>query len=120
MIDPIQVSLTIEDVYTPKLGSETQEKEPDSGIYDWVQNSVLKLDVDPGVKRTDAENTVDLTHAAIQANAVGDKAYYRIKNNPGVELPHTGGVGTKIFELSGLILMTVSVFYLFNKRREIN
>ena len=116
MIEPIKVSLTIEDVYTPKPGSDTQETKPESGIYDWVQNSVLKLVVDSGVKRTDADNT-DLTHTAIQANAVGDKAYYRIINNPGVELPHTGGIGTGVFKYCGLMLMAGSILYILSKRR---
>ncbi|MBQ5552140.1 MAG: LPXTG cell wall anchor domain-containing protein, partial [Erysipelotrichaceae bacterium] len=106
----------IEDVYTPKPGSDTQETKPESGIYDWVQNSVLKLVVDSGVKRTDADNT-DLTHTAIQANAVGDKAYYRIINNPGVELPHTGGIGTGVFKYCGLMLMAGSILYILSKRR---
>ena len=42
----------------------------------------------------------------------------QVWNNPGVELPHTGGPGTFMYTLSGLLLLTAAaVMYGFRRRR---
>ena len=103
-ISPIPVVLTVTDVFTPKPGEETQSAQPEAGIYDWDQKSALTLDAQSGVKRTNADNTEDLTHKAT-ADDTAEIGYYRIMNNPGVELPHTGGTGTMVYRLAGGLLI---------------
>lgn len=113
-ISPISVNLSISDVYTPKPGTATQSKKPESGIYDWEQNTLLILDAE-SVKQTNADNKVDLTHSGT-ANSNNETIYYRITNNPGVELPYTGGPGTGIFTILGLILIAGAGLLLLRRR----
>jgi len=115
-IPPIPVDLSISDVFTPKPGTATQITKPDSGIYDWVQNTALILSADSGVKRTDADNTVDLTNSGT-ANSQNEIIYYRIINNPGVELPSAGGPGTTLIYIFGSILLLGSVIVLAGRAR---
>ena len=106
-IDPIPLNLVLTDVYTPK---------PENGIYDWTQSAALTLDVDSGVKRTNADNTKDLTHSGT-ANSDNEIIYYRIINNPGAELPKTGGIGTTIFYVLGSLLVITGGIFLIARRR---
>ncbi len=115
-IDPLPLNLVLTDVYTPKPGKKTQTTKPENGIYDWTQSAALTLDVDSGVKRTNANNTEDLTHSGT-ANSKNEIIYYRIINNPGAELPKTGGIGTTIFYILGAILVIGSGIFLVSRRR---
>ncbi len=116
-ISPIPVNLNISDIYTPKPGTTTQTTKPDSGIYDWTQNASLVLNAESGVKRTNADNTADLTHSAVTANSDMETIYYRITNNPGVELPSTGGPGTRLYTILGTILILGAGVLLWRRRR---
>ncbi len=118
-ITPIPVTLTLKDVYTPKPGVATQTTEPESGIYDWVQNASLILSAESGVKRTDENNTVDLTHVGTVANSDNEIIYYSIVNNPGVALPQTGGPGTALYHLLGTALMSLAGFILVGRKRRV-
>ena len=40
-----------------------------------------------------------------------------VTNSIGIELPHTGGIGTFIYTLSGLLLMAIALMYGFVSRR---
>ena len=116
-ISPIPVTLSISDVYTPIPGTETQTTKPDSGIYYWTQYASLVLDAESGVKRTNADNTADLTHSGVPANSNTEITYYRITNNPGVVLPSTGGPGTRLFTILGIILILGAGVLLWRRRR---
>ena len=116
-ISPIPVNLSISDVYTPKPGTATQTTKPESGFYDWTQNASLILSTESGVKRTNASNTTDLTHIGVTANSDTEIIYYRITNNPGVELPSTGGPGTQLFTILGSILILGAGVLLWRRRR---
>ena len=116
MLAPIPVNLLLSDVFTPKPGTATQTIKPESGIYDWVQNASLILDLESGVKRTDSDNTVDLTHS-VSANAENEIIYYRVTNNPGATLPNTGGPGTDLIYLLGIMLIGIAGMGLMMKRR---
>ena len=115
-ISPIPMNLIMTDDFTPKSGTTTQTTMPESGIYDWTQNSTLILNAESGVKQTDADNTVDLTHRGT-TNANHETVYYRIINNPGVALPNTGGSGTQIFTIIGSIMILAAAALLWNRRR---
>lgn len=117
-ISPIPVTLSMSDVYTPLPGNTTQTTKPENGIYNWTQNSSLILDAEGGVKQTNADNTEELTHSGT-ANSDTETVYYRIPNNPGAELPHTGGIGTTLFYILGTILILGSGLYLWRRRKTI-
>ncbi len=46
-----------------------------------------------------------------------ENASFMVSNTPGTELPHTGGVGTTIFYILGIILTMVSGMLFWKKRR---
>ena len=114
---PIPVTIEITNSYVPKPGEQSQTTKPATGIYDWTQTAVLNI-TDSAVKRTDADNTVDLTHVAIDPDSETTILYFRIANNAGYELPKAGGPGTFIYTLSGLMLiMATALMYGFRMRR---
>ena len=86
----------------------TQTTKPEAGIYNWEQKASLILNAESGVKRTDVDNTVDLTHSGAAANSNNEIIYYRITNSPGVELPSTGGPGTTLIQLLGIMLAGIA------------
>ena len=118
-IAPIPVRLALTDVYTQKPGTATQNEEPETGIFDWTQNVSLVLDSESGVKRTNAENTENLTYST-NASPESEIIYYRVVNNPGVELPSTGGPGTGLIYLLGFMLTGLAGAVLLMKRRRRN
>ena len=78
----------------------------------------MSLNADSGIKRTsDATNTTDLTHSGITASSDNETMYYRIANNPGVELPATGGPGTTALYLLGIMLTGLAGAGLLMKRK---
>ena len=116
-IDPIPVKLNVTDIFTPKPGEMTQPTQPETGFYDWNQTASLKLDAEYGVKRTNADNTEDLTHSGTD-NSENETVYYRVINNPGFELPHTGGPGTTLIHLLGIMLTGLAGACLVLKQRQ--
>ena len=113
---PLPVTLTITDSFIPKPGTTSQETRPADGIYDWTQTAVLNI-TNSAVQRTDANNTQDLTHAALVADSENAILYFRIANPTGVELPMTGGIGTTIFYILGSILAVGCGIVLIARRR---
>ncbi|MBQ9662950.1 MAG: LPXTG cell wall anchor domain-containing protein, partial [Oscillospiraceae bacterium] len=115
---PIEVTFSISDSYTPvSPDGDTTTTRPATGLYNWVETAVLSLDVSSGVKRTDAGGTVELTHSGIDKDSETVTMYYRIMNNPGYELPATGGPGTRLFTILGSILILGSGALLWRRRR---
>ena len=116
-IAPIPVHLDIADEFTPKPGTAAQTTKPDAGIYNWTQNAALVLDAESGVKQTNADNTAEITNGGA-ANADNEIVYYRITNsNSGVELPSTGGIGTRMFMIVGGIMVLGAGLLLWRIRR---
>ena len=115
-VSPIPVNLVLTDTYTPKPGTTTQAAKPETGIYDWTQNASIVLDAESGVKQTNADNTVDLTHT-VNTSTNYEIIYYRITNNPGVALPAAGGIGTTMLYLLGIGLIGLAGTGLVMKRR---
>ena len=51
----------------------------------------------------------------------GEEGTWTVENQRGVELPHTGGVGTAPYTLGGLLLTAIAVIYyciIGHKQRE--
>jgi hypothetical protein len=124
-ISPIPVVISTTDYYIQPAGStvasDKSTTKPSSGLYDLEQTATLTLNSDSGVKRTsDATNTTDLTHTAIVPSSDHEDMYYRIANNPGVELPATGGPGTTLIHLFGIMLTGLAGTGLVMKRRRRN
>ena len=114
---PIPVTIEITNSYVPKPGEQSQETKPATGIYDWTQTAVLNI-TDSAVKRTDADNNVDLTHVAIDPDSENTILYFRIANSSGYDLPAAGGPGTLIYTLGGFMLIIASaLMYSFKMRR---
>ena len=116
-IAPVPVNLLLTDEYTVKPEMTAQTEKPETGIYDWTQIASLVLDAESGIRRTDAENTMDLPHSLAAANADNEIAYYRIINNPGYELPATGGPGTLLFTIFGSILIFTAGLLMIRRQR---
>ena len=117
---PIPVTLEITNSYVPKPGDQSQQTKPTSGIYDWTQTAVLNVPAatDSAVKRTDRNNTVDLTHTVIDPDSENTILYFRIANSTGYELPNTGGSGTLPYSLGGIaMIMAAALMYVFRMRR---
>ena len=123
---PIPVELTISDIYTVPVekGSTpaTQTTKPSSGLYNWEQKAKLEITESSGVLRTTgsydpADESTNLSNTGIEATSIYEVMYYRIANNPGVELPHAGGIGTTIFYILGSILAIGSAIVLISRRR---
>ena len=103
---PVPVTLQITNSYVPKSGESSQETRPATGIFDWTQTAILNI-TDSAIKRTNADNTEDLTHNG-NADSISEIIYYRISNNPGVELPATGGSGSNMIYLLGIMLIGIA------------
>ena len=124
-ISPIPVEITTTDYYIQPAGSDIADDKsttkPSSGLYDLEQTATLSLNADSGIKRTsDETNTTDLTHSGIVASSNNETMYYRIANNPGVELPSTGGPGTNMLYFFGIMLTSLAGAGLVMKRRRKN
>ena len=76
---------------------------------------VVKEDTKVITAVTDPESTTQITDQTSDNNLLYT---FNVNNSTGVELPHTGGPGTLIYTLSGLILLTGSVIGLSMRRRE--
>ena len=63
------------------------------------------------------DNTQDLTNTSVSVDSENEILYYRIVNNPGVELPKAGGPGTTWLYLLGSILVLLSGVVLIARRR---
>lgn len=51
----------------------------------------------------------------LNGNAITDDV--KVKNNSGIELPSTGGIGTTLIYLAGIVLVVLSGYVLISKRR---
>ena len=74
-------------------------------LQNWEQNATLSMNT------TSQYVSPDLDEESQEV-----EGRYRILNNPGAELPATGGFGTIIFYTTGLLLTTLAGFILLMKR----
>ena len=107
LTDPIPVSLELVNSYTPKPGGTASSTKP-SGPYDWTQSAKLTMGTSSWVRRTDETGEEDLTQTALDPSAQNETMYYDIANDAGVELPSTGGSGTTVFYMIGIILTAIA------------
>ena len=113
------MSLKITDSFTPLPGTHSQDTKPSEGIYNWTQTAVLTMDKDdPAVKRTNENRTEDLTYTGLDPDSESATMYYDVINNPGVELPYTGGYGTALFYILGSMLTLGAGMMLIRRRRK--
>lgn len=66
---------------------------------------------------TDAEGLKTLTTTQGTADRAAGTITHTVVNVPGTELPSTGGVGTTIFYMAGLVLVLAAVTVLVTKKR---
>lgn len=118
LTDPLPVTLTITDAYTPKSSGAAAEEKPETGIYDWTQKALLMMDTSSSwVKQID-EDGHDVSNAGVlTANSVNETMYYEIANNAGVSLPAAGGRGTTwIYLLGSLLLLGCGITLVVRRR----
>lgn len=65
-----------------------------------------------GLKVMQGSNSSEVTEPDSTGNYI-----LVVTNSSGIELPHTGGIGTFIYTLSGLLLMAIALMYGFVSRR---
>ena len=100
-----------------KLGTRYQLKEiqaPDGYLLNG-DAYYFQLKLNGTVQITDESGTV-ITNYSTMKISLNDKMI-SIKNDPGVELPKTGGPGTLPYTLGGFILMISALMYGFRMRR---
>lgn len=111
---PIPVALNITDTYTPKPdGTATDIKPADTVIYDWKQEATVTLG--EGYTKLVDKDGKEIGH--LDADSVTGMSYYFIMNNPGAVLPQTGGIGTYVIYITGLVLVLGSGAMLIRRRR---
>lgn len=118
LASPIEVQLIIND----KRSGIYEEDENDSytdipaeGLFNWTQTARIIME-GPLVKQYDASGN-DISGSGISADSSSDTSYFRIANNPGVELPAAGGPGTVWIYLIGSLLLLGSGIALVTRRR---
>lgn len=102
--ESLTVNLNLTDSYTdPKTGTVLTNQSgnaltapPESGLYNLTETSNLTI----GGTSTGFFERVSDSGSADSETAV---VIYKIRNNPGVELPSTGGPGTSLIYLFGII-----------------
>lgn len=75
-----------------------------------------KYDKDGNLIERVATSTTDYTEVTKNLNEL-DAAAYQVINNKGIELPSTGGMGTKLFYVLGTVLVLGAGILLITKRR---
>ena len=127
--DPIPVVLEVTNEYTPlpvAKGQQpvTQSTKPESGMYNWLEKASLKMVSDYGILRTtgsyDPTNPDTVYGHNPDPTSEYEVMYYRISNNPGAELPATGGPGTNWLYLFGIMLTGLAGIGFAMKRRRKN
>ena len=96
-----------------------ETKSPNGYVRDSDVKIYFKVEANSTLTWTDASGTAKDPQNAVD-NLVGyipDSKTYVVGNKAGAQLPATGGPGTIIFYLSGLLLTTLSAITLLLKRR---
>ena len=116
----MEVKLVLTDEYDTSLWEEDEDGNktdiPATGLYNWKQTAVLTINGE-AARRTNADGTGNLNNTNLAADATMDNAYYKIYNNPGVELPATGGPGTRLIYLFGILFTAIASTGLVMKKR---
>lgn len=122
---PLKLTLSMKDQYKAAGEKAYSETKPASGPYDWKEDDncqwvMSAVNNDGAVAsyfKPTGGNGNDASGAA-PVESAADTDSYTIKNNPGVELPYTGGIGTKLYTACGAMLLVLSaLMYGFSRRR---
>ena len=82
--------------------------------------SLFEKEAPAGYNRLTAETPVVISHTVSSAGSNYVTVYVEVENNRGIKLPGTGGVGTTVFYLIGILLAAgLAVFLATRKRRNI-
>ena len=115
LIEPVQVRLAVNDSYVPKPGEQSQATKPEGGLYDWTEMATVEF-IGVNAKETNAEGDNGYQHDASDDSKT-TTVYFKIPNNPGVELPMTGGPGTMVLTLLGSALVAIGTAVLAIRKR---
>ena len=118
LTEPLKVTIdmTGHNTWTILSDKTTSQDKPDPyAVSNWLQEATIKLwnldgtAYDPS-QTSDYDHTNDTTDASVA---------YKIINDAGVELPSTGGPGTRLFTILGSILILGAGVLLWRRRRMI-
>ncbi len=116
---PVPVSLVINDKYraVPRV-SDAYGTDPLSMPYDWIEEATLSLDTTNigRIKRATEAWVEDNT--ALTPDSACATLYYKVPNNPGVQLPSTGGAGTGAYTAIGGALALLAIALMLRRQKE--
>ncbi len=118
LASPVEVRLIITDTYSTIYEEDENDSCTDISAEDlsnWTQTARIIVE-GALIRRYDASGN-NITGAGVNADTASDITYYRIANNPGVELPATGGPGTDIFLILGTIFTLAAGALLLRRAR---
>ena len=125
--EPLKIMVESEGVFTTLAGdevtSDSQDYDPDTGrpvtAYNWDQEYKLNGDENAHIVITKSDGTT-LSEYFVEYEEDGTVVLnkYIIRNNPGVELPATGGPGTKLFYLLGVMMTGLACAILLSRKRK--
>ena len=92
------------------------EEVPSSGPYNWTEKALISLE-GAGIKRVSEDGSEELTNVRLTADSETSTVFYLIMNYEGITLPNTGGAGTTLIYMIGMLLMAVGGLGLLIRRR---
>lgn len=116
---PVPVSLVINDKYraVPRTGDDYGTAKI-TMPYDWREEATLSLDTTNigRIKRATEAWVEDNT--ALTPDSACTTLHYMVPNNPGVQLPSTGGAGTGAYTAIGGALALLAIALMLRKQKE--
>lgn len=82
-----------------------------------LPSALFDIEVKP-TAYTDAENHGDYNGTGTELDFDGKRQDGSIQNSTGIDLPVTGGIGTILFTVIGLLLMAGAAYFLFFNRKK--
>ncbi len=96
-------------------GNQYSTTIPNTNLYNKEQEAILTMTgVNAHLATASGE---DINGTGGTPNHDSDYTYYLISNNPGVVLPATGGLGTNLIYILGIILISLAGAGLVMRRR---
>lgn len=115
----MNVSIDLQDTYTSTLDPSQTSAEKWSPwiLSDWLQKSKVIVSAGDSSMEGYVKYGESGDGAGYDYDSNTSSVVYRIRNDAGVVLPHTGGIGTTIFYILGSILVIGGGIYFVSRRR---
>ena len=124
LTEPLKVSIdmTNHNTWTKLSDNTTSQDKPNPYVpSNWLQEATIKITDVNGNPSSSADYVMPTgQHEVIYDHANGTtdaSVQYKIINSSGHELPSTGGIGTTVFTVVGLVLIAGAIVLLLRRRR---